>query len=667
MKKQLITLFFILQMLPGWSNSHATSITDSLLTVLSALPHDTTRLKTLHQIILTSQDTPLALKYAQQLYKEAKLQNNKLYICDGAYFQTLYYYNNDGEQDSISKWVNLLKPIAQSIQYWKVYFNSQKLLINTYVYNNQYEYAFNEASKMLEKAQSIKSVTGEASAYQCLANIYHETNRRKDEEKVLRKLYELFPQITHPGTQINILSQLITFSKQTKCYTDLETFLDKSKEVLDKMVHNNPAILKSISNQYLYVEIYYTYLYLETGNQKLAKEHYKKCSAYITPNSFLPYLVLYRNMAMEYHLTLKEYDTALAIADSAIRFVQENDFDISDYAKETGYKADILKEMERYTEALPLYEEIIQIEDSISDAISNQQLEEIKESYHLSQLILEQGQLKGYIQIIILVAVAVILMLYIMYTIRINRIRKELKSSERQTKEATRKTEEANEQKNRFLANMSHEIRTPLNAIVGFSSVLVGDDATSEEKAQYCDIIQKNSDLLLHLINDILDISRMESGRIKFVEEECDVVELCQTALSTAEYARRTQAIYQFQTPVSSLILKTDAQRLKQVLINLLSNAGKFTPSGFIRLAIKVNKEDNCLEFSVTDTGCGIPAGKSERVFERFEKLNEYSQGTGLGLSICKLIVENLGGKIWVDKNYKEGARFVFTHPLNEK
>lgn len=170
-----------------------------------------------------------------------------------------------------------------------------------------------------------------------------------------------------------------------------------------------------------------------------------------------------------------------------------------------------------------------------------------------------------------------------------------------------------------------------------------------------------------HSFNDILDISRMESGRIKFVEEECDVVELCQTALSTAEYARRTQAIYQFQTPVSSLILKTDAQRLKQVLINLLSNAGKFTPSGFIRLAIKVNKEDNCLEFSVTDTGCGIPAGKSERIFERFEKLNEYSQGTGLGLSICKLIVENLGGKIWVDKNYKEGARFVFTHPLNEK
>ena len=253
------------------------------------------------------------------------------------------------------------------------------------------------------------------------------------------------------------------------------------------------------------------------------------------------------------------------------------------------------------------------------------------------------------------------------YIVRINHLKDNLEKSGEELLVAKEKAEEANRLKTAFLANMSHEIRTPLNAIVGFSNVLVGDDATSEEKAQYCDIIQKNSDLLLHLINDILDISRMESGRIKFVEEVCDVVELCQTALSTAEYARRTQAIYQFQTPVSSLILKTDAQRLKQVLINLLSNAGKFTPSGFIRLAIKVNKEDNCLEFSVTDTGCGIPAGKSERIFERFEKLNEYSQGTGLGLSICKLIVENLGGKIWVDKNYKEGARFVFTHPLNEK
>lgn len=255
----------------------------------------------------------------------------------------------------------------------------------------------------------------------------------------------------------------------------------------------------------------------------------------------------------------------------------------------------------------------------------------------------------------------------IYYIIRINHLKHHLEVSGEELLVAKEKAEESNRLKTAFLANMSHEIRTPLNAIVGFSSVLVSDDSSPAEKAQYCDIIQKNSDLLLHLINDILDISRMESGKIKFVWEECDVVELCQTALSTAEYGRKTSASFLFETPVASLVIKTDAQRLKQVLINLLSNAAKFTPSGSIKLAIAIDKQHQQLELSVSDTGCGIPSDKSDRVFERFEKLNEYSQGTGLGLAISRLIVENLGGKIWVDKDYTEGARFVFTHPLTKK
>lgn len=255
----------------------------------------------------------------------------------------------------------------------------------------------------------------------------------------------------------------------------------------------------------------------------------------------------------------------------------------------------------------------------------------------------------------------------IYYIIRINHLKHHLEVSGEELLVAKEKAEESNRLKTAFLANMSHEIRTPLNAIVGFSSVLVSDDSSPAEKAQYCDIIQKNSDLLLHLINDILDISRMESGKIKFVWEECDVVELCQTALSTAEYGRKTSALFLFETPVTSLVIKTDAQRLKQVLINLLSNAAKFTPSGSIKLAIAIDKQHQQLELSVSDTGCGIPSDKSDRVFERFEKLNEYSQGTGLGLAISRLIVENLEGKIWVDKDYTEGARFVFTHPLTKK
>lgn len=416
------------------------------------------------------------------------------------------------------------------------------------------------------------------------------------------------------------------------------------------MVHNNPAILKSISNQYLYVEIYYTYLYLETGNQKLAKEHYKKCSAYITPNSFLPYLVLYRNMAMEYHLTLKEYDTALAIADSAIRFVQENDFDISDYAKETGYKADILKEMERYTEALPLYEEIIQIEDSISDAISNQQLEEIKESYHLSQLILEQGQLKGYIQIIILVAVAVILMLYIMYTIRINRIRKELKSSERQTKEATRKTEEANEQKNRFLANMSHAIRVPLHSVVGFSQLITTDtDINEKSRKEYSEIIQQNTEKLMSLVNNVLDLSRLEADMMKYQLTDYDIVQLCNDAICSAQMQRSNLHIH-FQKSVNEYIIHTDCNRMMQIITSTLTGFSTVQEEREVHFSLDRNGEILC--FKITNSPLAD------------KKYN--NQETSIHHEINRLLLKHFNGTYQIIPDAPAGPTILFTYPATK-
>lgn len=260
------------------------------------------------------------------------------------------------------------------------------------------------------------------------------------------------------------------------------------------------------------------------------------------------------------------------------------------------------------------------------------------------------------------------LLMALFYISRIRKLKFYLEQQGQELRWAKDKAEESDKLKSAFLANMSHEIRTPLNAIVGFSDILVNaEEGSREEKSQYSSIIQNNSQLLLHLINDILDISRLESGKTKFVFADCEVIGMCDIVLSTIEQARRTEAQYKFESTVESLILRTDEQRLKQVLINLLTNASKFTPSGYIYLSIKVLEAKNEVEFSVTDTGCGIPPEKAEKVFVRFEKLNEYAQGTGLGLSICKMNVEKLGGKIWVDTSYTNGARFVFTHPLHNR
>ena len=238
-----------------------------------------------------------------------------------------------------------------------------------------------------------------------------------------------------------------------------------------------------------------------------------------------------------------------------------------------------------------------------------------------------------------------------------------LKQVERELKVAKEKAENADIAKSAFLANMSHEIRTPLNALSGFSAILTEESIDNETKQQCNDIIQQNSELLLKLINDVIDLSSLEIGKMQFKFNECDIVALCRNVIDMVEKIKQTQAEVRFSTSLSSLKLTTDSARLQQVLINLLINATKFTAQGTITLELVKQTEDTAL-FSVSDTGCGISKENQNKIFNRFEKLDENAQGTGLGLSICQLIIEQLGGKIWIDPDYDKGARFLFTHPI---
>ena len=221
------------------------------------------------------------------------------------------------------------------------------------------------------------------------------------------------------------------------------------------------------------------------------------------------------------------------------------------------------------------------------------------------------------------------------------------------------KAEEANRLKSAFLANMSHEIRTPLNAIVGFSTLLANEE-NLEERQEFIKIIENNNELLLQLVNDILDLSKIEAGTLEFIYSDVDVNALLTEIEQSSRIRNRHPEIQiSFEERLPQCIIHTERNRLTQVINNLLTNSMKFTTRGSIRFGYR--QEGNRLRFYVKDTGCGIPADKIDSVFGRFVKLNNFQQGTGLGLSICKTIVEKLGGEMGVESEEGVGTLFWFT------
>lgn len=223
------------------------------------------------------------------------------------------------------------------------------------------------------------------------------------------------------------------------------------------------------------------------------------------------------------------------------------------------------------------------------------------------------------------------------------------------------KAEESDKLKSAFLANMSHEIRTPLNAIVGFSKLLCSMDATPE-KSQYAEIIEKNSEILLNLFNDILDLSSLEADSLKFNIQTVKLHDICLQLQQQFSPKTQNDVKLMLDDVEEDIQVYGDWRRIIQIINNLLSNAVKFTPEGEIHFGYR-EKED-FVEFYVKDTGIGISAERVATIFRRFGKVNHFIQGTGLGLTLCRMLVEKMGGRIWLRSQEGKGSRFYFTLPL---
>lgn len=328
--------------------------------------------------------------------------------------------------------------------------------------------------------------------------------------------------------------------------------------------------------------------------------------------------------------------------------------------------ADQYMKEQQYEKAANLYKELGEKIDADYKEISTHKVKDLRNTYSIDELQLANNQQQNHLLLLALIVLPCLIIITIFGFLYLKRKAKKLMLSKRKLQKAEKAVENSIRNKSLFISNMSHEIRTPLNALSGFSDVLTTPGIDEETRKQCNDIIQLNSRLLLNLVNDVVDISCLDVTNMKFNLKQCNAVNLCKGIMQTLEGIKQTQAEIFFRTELPSLEIETDTLRLHQVLINILVNATKFTKEGSIILQLEQN-EEGMAQFSITDTGCGIPSEKQSSIFERFERVNEKSQGTGLGLAICQLIISRLGGRIWIDPQYTDGSRFVFTHPLKQE
>ncbi|MEG1543891.1 MAG: HAMP domain-containing sensor histidine kinase, partial [Tannerellaceae bacterium] len=377
---------------------------------------------------------------------------------------------------------------------------------------------------------------------------------------------------------------------------------------------------------------------------------------------------VYLYVLADYYRHIGELDKALSLVNKLLK--REAPVD------NLQLKADILKRLGRQDELLAVYDLIYEVESKKSDEAFFRQINQLRTLHDLkkselqshelqlrNQQVIQKQRMLVFSFIVLLSLFVMLIVMFISYR-KMRLLRNELLmdkllliDSEDMLVQAKKKAEEDSRMKSTFVANMSHEIRTPLNAIVGFSSLLVDDSTSPEEKIEYSEIIKNNTQLMLNLVDDVLNLSQIGNQKLHFEMKRSLLIDCCRHALDSIRHRVSEGVLLTFAPSSEQIALYTDTLRLQQLLINLLSNATKFTDKGEINLSYTLTGNKKYVRIIVTDTGVGIPLEKQSSIFQRFEKLDEYKPGVGLGLSICRVISAQLGGNLYLDSTYTEGAR----------
>ncbi|KKB58347.1 sensor histidine kinase [Parabacteroides gordonii] len=661
--------------------SHKIDSLESLLSV-SSDPH--VRIPVLTRLADLNNQTPVEVAWLERCYEEAC----RIDSIPAVYFALLnlsrHYYNEYGLRDSILYWGRKIDSISKSRnEYPNALFDAKSYSCQDLLWSGEYEAALNEALNEYHLASEIGHPYGLVRCTESLGLIYKRLRRDSVAVVVFQEGIDMLDDMDCSEVKRRETRMRMS-AYQAECATRVCPFeqalgiFKRYEAAVDSMavMTMRTETFAHIKREYWLLYSSYADLYIREDMLAEARQMLAKANKYVG------------NVVVEgdyventYRATLAHYYRKTGNLSKAAQLMEEI-FKTERIPIDLQFQAEVLEEQGRLSEALVLYDELNDMslqrnkKTFIRQVNLLRALHELKnkeEQEHEMQVNKERMAEKQR-QILFLSVVFIILLclLYVLllYYQRARRLKNELLKekhslleSENNLKCEKAKAEEASRMKSAFIANMSHEIRTPLNAIVGFSDLLVDGSGDPDEADMYASVIKNNTEQLLNLVNDVLDLSRMETGDLNFKFDDYSLTECCQRALDSVRHRIPEGVELTFTPDIIPVTLHTDKLRLLQILTNLLTNSAKFTQKGEINLSYKVDEDGKQVHISVTDTGCGIPKEKQSSVFQRFEKLDDYKPGAGLGLSICTLIADRLNGTFAIDPTYENGARFIFTHP----
>lgn len=561
-------------------------------------------------------------------------------------------------EDDLLQLCRKLEVWARKQQHHDELFLIQQISVNSYCLKGDVGLALNKAQQMYDEAKKLNSDVGIVLSIQAIGDTYmHSTQTNQAFESFL-EAEKMIHAIDNNFVKIRLLVQQMHVSMLLGDTEKLKTYLVEARKLLDRIE------IPDKKDYTFYVQCYQTFYNIAIQDKELARLSLEEVHQMLGNESAL--IRWYYLLSSQYYDLIKDYEKALSYCDSTLLITSKSK-NMQEYKNLMLVKAGLLAANNRKKDACTMYGDARALGDSLNMERYSKQIDSLHVNYWVDRIAIENTAMYNRLLAWVVIGALLALIVVIMLVYIVRKKNKRLVESRKELEVVSKEAEESIQSKNLFLSNMSHELRTPLNAIVGFADLLsaeIIEDA--ESKQQFGERIRQNADLLVKLFNDVADLSNLKQNNITFTYDTYDAVSVCRNVVDTVENVKQTSASLHFVTSLETLPLYTDTGRLQQLLINLLINATKFTYEGTITLTLEVDNEHQEAIFAVEDTGCGIPKEKQPTIFERFEKLHEGVQGAGLGLSICRLIVEQVGGRIWIDPEYTKGARFVFTHPLSK-